>query len=119
VNLDSDNILNVTESFGFVRIIPDSKFGDIVKVTVNGNELNQDCTNGCTTTIFANQNLKIEAWNIWGGHASNQLEKFQEITHNEINWTLICICMSIAAIGFVAWKFSEQILEYVGLRRAT
>lgn len=116
VNLDSDNTLNVTESFGFVRIIPDSKFGDIVKITVNGNELKQDCTNGCTTTIFANQNLQIEAWNIWGGRASNQLEKFQGISHDEINWSIIYIGMLIAVISFMAWKFGEQILEYVGFR---
>ncbi len=116
VNLDSDNVLNVTESFGFVRITPNSKFGDIVKITVNGNELKQDCTNGCTTTIFANQNLQIEAWNIWGGRASNQLEKFQGIQHEEISWPIIYIGILVAAIGFVAWKFGEQILEYVGFR---
>lgn len=114
VNLDSDNVLNVTESLGFVRIVPDSKFGDIVKITVNGNELKQDCTNGCTTTISTNQNLQIEAWNIWGGRASVQLEKFQGIKNEEIDWQLICIGMLVAAIGFVAWKFSEQILECVG-----
>ncbi|MBI5146741.1 MAG: hypothetical protein HZA84_05925 [Thaumarchaeota archaeon] len=116
VNLDSDNVLNVTESFGFVRITPNSKFGDIVRITVNGNELKQDCTNGCTTTIFANHRLHIEAWNIWGGHASNQLEKFQGIQHEEINWPIIYIGMLVAAIGFVVWKFGEQILEYVGFR---
>lgn len=116
VNLDSDNVLNVTESLGFVRIIPDSKFGDIVKIIVNGNELKQDCTNGCTTTISANQNLQIEAWNIWGGRASVQLEKFQGIKHSEINWPLICIGMLVAVIGFVAWKLGEQILEYLGFR---
>jgi hypothetical protein len=116
VNLDSDNVLNVTESLGFVRIIPDSKFGDIVKITVNGNELKQDCTNGCTTSVYANQDLQIDAWNIWGGHASRRLEIFQEIQHDEINWPLISVGMFAAAIGFAAWKFSEQILEYVGLR---
>jgi len=116
VNLDSDNVLNVTESFGFVRIIPDSKFGDIVKITVNGNELKQDCTNGCTTTIFANQNLQIEAWNIWGGHASTNVEKFQGIQRDEIDWQTVYICMFVVAIGFVVWKFSEQILSYVGFR---
>jgi hypothetical protein len=109
-------VLNVTESFGFVRIIPDSKFGDIVKITVNGNELKQDCTNGCTTTIFADQNLQIEAWNIWGGRALAHLEKFQEIQPYEINWQMIYICMFVAATGFVAWKFSEQILDYAGFR---
>ncbi|QLH08610.1 hypothetical protein DSQ19_03145 [Candidatus Nitrosotenuis sp. DW1] len=116
VNLDSDNVLNVTESLGFVRIIPDPKFGDIVKITVNGNELKQDCTDGCTTTIFANQNLQIEAWNVWGGRASNQLEKLQVIQSEEINWPIIYIGMFVAVTGFVAWKFSEQILEYVGFR---
>ncbi len=75
VNLDSDNVLNVTENFGFVRIIPDPKFGDIVKISINGNELKEDCSDGCTTTIPTNQDLQIDAWNLWGGHASNHLRK--------------------------------------------
>lgn len=116
VNLDSDNVLDVTESLGLVRIMPDSKFGDIVKITVNGNELKQDCTNGCTTAVYANQDLQIDAWNIWGGHASRRLEIFQEIRHDEINWPLISVGMFVAAIGFAAWKLSGQVLEYVGFR---
>ncbi|HSA97536.1 MAG TPA: hypothetical protein VLF17_00455, partial [Candidatus Nitrosotenuis sp.] len=66
-NLDSDNALNATATFGFVRITPDPKFGDIVRITVNGNELKEDCSDGCTTT--ADDDLQIEAWNLWGGHA--------------------------------------------------
>lgn len=115
-NLDSDNILNVTESFGFVRIIPDPKFGDIIKITINGNELKENCSDGCTTTIMANQNLQIEAWNLWGGHASNHLEKFQGVPQKEFNWPMTYIAIMVAAIGFMSWKFGEQILEYMGFR---
>jgi hypothetical protein len=39
VNLDSDNLLNVTQNFGFVKITPDEKFGEISKVMINGKEL--------------------------------------------------------------------------------
>jgi hypothetical protein len=118
VNLDSDNVLNVTETNGFVRIIPDPKFGDILKVTINENELKENCTYGCTTTILANQTLQIEAWNLWGGHASSHLEKFQATLQKKINWPIIYVAMFAIAIGFMAWKFGSQILEYVGFKSA-
>lgn len=115
-NLDSNNVLNVIESFGIIRIIPDPKFGDIIKITINGNELKEDCSAGCTITAVANKTLQIEAWNIWGGHASNRLEKLQVIPQKEINWSMICIGIIILVIGFTSWKFGEQILEYMGFK---
>lgn len=112
-NLDSDNVLNVTESFGVVRIIPDPKFGDIVKITINENELKEDCSDGCTTTLIMNQSLQIDAWNLWGGHASAHLEKFSRIPQKGINWSMIYVGIILVVIGFLSWKFGEQILGYV------
>lgn len=117
VNLDSDNLLNVTEDFGFVRINPDEKFGEITKVMINGKELNVDCTDGCTTTIYANQDLDIEAWNVWGGRAFAHLETDKTIPKEEINWDLVFVAITVAVVGLFLWKFAGQALEYFGFRR--
>jgi hypothetical protein len=118
VNLDSDNLLNVTQSFGFVRINPDERFGEIIKVLINRKELSSDCTNGCTTTINSNQDLDIEAWNEWGGHATAHLKKTDEMKPNyEINWNLAFVAIMVASAGLLLWKFLGQVLEHLGFRR--
>jgi hypothetical protein len=111
-NLDYDNVLNATNTLGFVRIAPDPKFGDIVRVTVNGDELREDCTDGCTTTI-EDEDLQIEAWNIWGGRASSHLERIQTSTQKEINWHAAYIGMAVAAVGFFVWRFGSQIIRHI------
>lgn len=111
-NLDQDNALNVTEKFGFVRITPDPKFGDIVKITINGDELREDCTDGCTTTV-ADDDLQIEAWNIWDGHTSAHLEKFQPLPQKEINLQIAYIGMTVMVVGFIVWKLGRQILKHI------
>lgn len=112
VNLDQDNVLNATDVLGFVRIMPDPKFGDIVRITVNGDDLREDCTNGCTTTI-ADEDLQVEAWNIWGGHASARLEKIHASPQKEINWQAAYIGMTVAIVGFFVWKFGSQIIKHI------
>lgn len=117
-NLDSDNLLNVTEGFGFVRINPDEKFGEIAKVLINGKELNVDCTDGCTTTIYSTEDLNVEVWNVWGGRAFAHLEKPEEVVlADEINWDLAFVAILVAVAGLLLYKFSGQALEYVGFRR--
>ncbi len=111
-NLDYDNVLNATNTLGFVRIAPDPKFGDIVRITINGDEIMEDCTDGCTTTI-ADEDLQIEAWNIWGGHAYAHLEKIQTSAQKEINWHTAYIGMAVAVIGFCVWKFGGQMIRHV------
>ncbi len=118
VNLDLDNLLNVTEGFGFVRINPDEKFGEITKVMINGKELDADCTDGCTSTIYSNQDLNVEAWNVWGGRAFAHLEKSKEVVlDDEINWDLVFVVIVVAVAGLLVYKFAGQALEYVGFRR--
>ncbi len=117
-NLDSDNLLNVTESFGFVRINPDEKFGEITKVLINGKELDVDCTDGCTSTVYSNEDLNVEAWNVWGGRAFAQIEKPKEtVLEEQINWDLALVAIVVAVAGLLLSKFSGQALEYFGFRR--
>jgi hypothetical protein len=92
--------------------MPDPKFGDIVRITVNGDDLREDCTNGCTTTI-ADEDLQVEAWNIWGGHASAHLEKIHASPQKEINWQAAYIGMTVAIVGFFVWKFGSQIIKHI------
>lgn len=118
VNLDSNNLLNVTENFGYVQINPDEKFGEITKVLINGKEIDADCTSGCTTTIRSSDALDIEAWNVWGGRAFAHIEKTQEDpSSNGINWDLFYFAVLAAVAGLVLWRFAGQALEYLGLRR--
>jgi hypothetical protein len=117
-NLDSDNVLNITEDFGFIRINPDEKFGEITKVMINGKELDADCTTGCTSTIHSNQDLNVEVWNVWGGRAFSHLEKSEEIVlDDEINWDLVFVVIVVAVAGLLLWKFAGQAMEYFGFRR--
>jgi hypothetical protein len=117
-NLDSDNLLNVTENFGYIQINPDEKFGEITKVLINGKELDADCTSGCTTTIRSGEALDIEAWNVWGGRAFAHIEKTQEgSSSNEINWDLFYVAVLAAVVGLILWRFAGQALEYLGFRR--
>ncbi|HEX9845864.1 MAG TPA: hypothetical protein VGA92_05305, partial [Candidatus Nitrosotenuis sp.] len=110
--------LNVTEDFGFVRINPDEKFGEITKVMINGKELDADCTTGCTSTIYSNQDLNVEVWNVWGGRAFSHLEKSEEIVlDDEINWDLVFVVIVVAVAGLLLWKFAGQALEHFGFRR--
>lgn len=118
VNMDSDNLLNVTEDSGFVRIDSDEAFGEITKVVINDKILDSDCTNGCTTTIHHNQDLYIQAWNVWGGRASYFLEKPAVSPINyKINWDLVFVAIIVAVGGLILWRFISRALEYLGFRR--
>jgi hypothetical protein len=109
VNLDSDNLLNVTESFGFVQINPDKKFGEIIKVRINGKELGADCTSGCTTTIYPNEDLDIEAWNVWGGRVSYHLPKPAPLpTKDQVNLDLAFVAIIMAVAGLILWRFASK-----------
>jgi hypothetical protein len=116
INLDSDNLLNITENSGFVRINPNKKFGEIVKVSINGKILEADCTNGCTTTIHTNQDLHIESWNIWGGRAYAHIEKLEVTPNAGVGWDATFVAMVALIIGVFLWKFSAQALNYLKLK---
>lgn len=117
VNLDSDNQLNVTQSNGLVRINPHETFGEIETVSVNGVFLEENCTNGCTTTDKGDD-LEIEAWNIWGGRALGYVKRHKTSMQEEHDWDVILIAAMIMLVGVFMWRFSGQILQYLGLKRA-
>jgi hypothetical protein len=114
VNLDEDNSLDVVSDLGFVKILPKENFGEIVNVTVNGHSLNKDCTSGCTTTISANQDLIIEAWNLWGGRAVALIEK-QDASAEPANyeWNLVATTLFVAAAGWLVYKLSRQAIAHL------
>lgn len=116
VNLDSDNKLNVTEDAGIILINADERFGQISRVLVNGEELQKDCTNGCTTT--SNSELDIVAFNEWGGRAAAHLD-VNDHTEPEyrINWEISLVAITVAMFGFVAWNLGIRGLDYLGFRR--
>lgn len=116
VNLDLDNQLDLTHSNGLVRVSPDEKFGEIEKLIVNGVILEENCTNGCTVTNVE-EDLEIEAWNIWGGRAVGYIKKSEEDMRSEPEWDIIMIAAFGMLIGVFLWRFSGQILKYLGFRR--
>ncbi|MEM4249428.1 MAG: hypothetical protein QW395_03960 [Candidatus Nitrosotenuis sp.] len=113
VNLDKDNLLNVESDLGFIKILPKENFGEIVNVTVNGRTLNKDCTNGCTTTVSANQDLTIEAWNLWGGRATAFIKKHEASTESaSYDWGMLATTVFVAAVGWLAYKLSRQAIAH-------
>ncbi len=112
VNLDADNSLNVTNEHGLLRIHPDEKFGDIVRVSVNGNDLGKGCMGGCTITAAA-EDLKIEAWNLWGGHAVARINN-PEAPRGDVSydWNLGIIAVFVAIIGWLLHGLARQALNY-------
>jgi hypothetical protein len=116
VNLDYDNQLNVTQSNGLVKINPRETFGEIETVSVNGVFLEENCTNGCATTDKGDD-LEIEAWNIWGGRALGYVKSHKASIQEEPDWNVLLIVAMIMLIGVFIWRFSGQILQYVGLKR--
>lgn len=114
VNLDEDNSLDVESDLGFVRILPKENFGEIVNVKVNGRSLNKDCTSGCTTTISANQDLIIEAWNLWGGRAIALIKKHDaSVMQTNYDWNLIATTLFVAAVGWLTYKLSRQAITHL------
>lgn len=68
-NIDDDNILNVTGAGQIYRVNPQFKFGQIAYVALDGKNQTQNCISGCTVVVKGALS-KIEAQNVWGGHAS-------------------------------------------------
>ncbi len=112
VNLDTDNSLNVTDEPGLVRIHPDNKFGEIIRVTVNGNDINKNCSDGCTI-VNPNHELKIEAWNLWAGRATAIIHKPSTNSNDtKYDWDLTAVAIFVAIIGWILHRLSRQAINY-------
>ncbi len=111
-NLDADNTINVTVVPGLVRLYPDKKFGEIVRVTVNGNDLNKDCSGGCTV-VNQSHELKIEAWNLWGGHAMAKIGKpYVPVNVVDFDWNLAAVAAFVAMLGWLFYRLARQAINY-------
>ncbi|MEO9307160.1 MAG: hypothetical protein ABI342_02470 [Nitrososphaera sp.] len=104
VNMDRDNMLNGTRYQGIVNIYPDNNFGPYSQVLVDGKMQNITCSKGCTIMLSdRNKNSTVEAYNIWGGKASQTFgvdnSKPQDVYDYSKTATLVLI-LSLAVIGY-------------------
>ena len=113
VNIDTGNHLNATTELGIVKIHPDEKFGEIVRITINGINYTKDCTNGCSTIIPQSQDMTVESWNLWGGHASTLIEAIKTAPNKEsYDWNLVMTAAFVAIAGWLTHKFGRQAMDY-------
>ncbi|MCA2003946.1 MAG: hypothetical protein LDL06_04180 [Candidatus Nitrosotenuis sp.] len=118
VNLDQDNILNVTRNQNnqnLVTINYDENFGPIEQVFVSGKEYERRCRTGCSIIIPDNE-VTLEAYNVWGGRAVASLDPMEpgeegiKFDDSSIIWYAI---LGLIA-GIVLWKESKRILRWLG-----
>jgi hypothetical protein len=119
VNLDQDNILNVTRNENNKNVVTihyDENFGPIEQVLVNGKEYERRCRTGCSIIIPDNDTITLEAYNVWGGKASLSLDyiesKQQSIKFDESSMIWYAALGLIA--GIVLWRESKRILRWLG-----
>lgn len=112
VNLDGDNRLNFTLNSGYLKINPDEKFGEIVKISVNGKNLHKDCTNGCTMSVLQEGNLYVEAWNLWGGRAFAHINNHTPSSKTaQINPEILGTIVFVLIFGFITYKLVQTKLQ--------
>jgi len=122
INQDQGNKLRVQGILGITNILPDKHFGDISKVTVDGEELTSDCSNGCFVVHPKAGLHTIEAVNIWGGTATAQinseppkpierlgiLEQIEQFATNP--WVvMIMILLASIVIASKIWRMYEKV----------
>ena len=119
VNLDQDNILNVTRdenNKNLVTISYDENFGPIEQVLVDGKEYERRCKTGCSMIIPNNEAVILEAYNIWSGRAAASLDymesKEENIKFDESDIIWYAILGLIAAL--ILWRESKRILRWLG-----
>ncbi len=120
VNLDQDNILNVTRdenNKNLVIINHDENFGPIEQILVDGKEYERRCKTGCSIVLPNNESVTLEAYNIWGGRSSISLDPMESKEENikfdesDIIWYAI---LGLIA-GIILWRESNRILRWLGL----
>ena len=79
INVSQDNVLDVTRNNGSITVKTDDSFGDIVKIQINGGEI-QDilCVAKCSISVNKYDALEIKAWNTWNGMSSFYLPEIEE-----------------------------------------
>jgi len=119
VNLDQDNILNVTRdgnNKNLVTINYDENFGPIEQVLVDGKVYERRCRTGCSMIIPNSEIITLEAYNVWGGKAAASLDSInleeENINFDESSTIWYAILGLIA--GIILWRESKRILRWLG-----
>jgi hypothetical protein len=119
VNLDQDNLLNVTRNENnknLVTISYDENFGSIEQLLIDGREYERRCRTGCSMIIQNNESIILEAYNVWGGRAVASLDSVElegeniRFDESDIIWYAI---LGVIA-GIVLWRESKRILRWLG-----
>ncbi|MHB8603454.1 MAG: hypothetical protein ACYC9R_12545, partial [Nitrosotalea sp.] len=107
VNMDQNNMLNGTRYQGIVTIHPDNNFGPYSQVLVDGKMQNITCTKGCTVMLpDRNKNSTVDAYNIWGGKASQTFDVDNSVSQDTYDYSKIAtlvllLCLAVIGYGFV------------------
>lgn len=109
VNMDQDNILNGTRYQGIVTIRPDNNFGQYSKILVDGQIQNITCSKGCTVILpDRNKNSTVEAYNIWGGKASQTFGVDNSESHTAYDYDKIAILLLLVSLTIIGYGFVKH-----------
>ena len=109
VNMDQNNILNGTRYQGIVTIHPDNNFGPYSQVLVDGKTQNITCTKGCTVMLpDRNKNSTVEAYNIWGGKASQTFDIDKSAPRDTYDYSKIATLVLLVSLSVIGYGFVRR-----------
>jgi len=109
VNMDQNNILNGTRYQGIVTIHPDNNFGPYSQVLVDGKMQNITCTKGCTVMLpDRNKNSTVDAYNIWGGKASQTFDIDNSAPQDTYDYSKIATLVLLVSLAVIGYGFVRR-----------
>ncbi len=109
VNMDQNNMLNGTRYQGIVTIHPDNNFGPYSQVLVDGKMQNITCTKGCTVMLpDRNKNSTVDAYNIWGGKASQTFDIDNSAPQDTYDYSKIATLVLLVSLAFIGYGFVRR-----------
>jgi len=109
VNMDQNNMLNGTRYQGIVTIHPDNNFGPYSQVLVDGKMQNITCTKGCTVMLpDRNKNSTVDAYNIWGGKASQTFDIDNSAPQDTYDYSKIATLVLLVSLAVIGYGFVRR-----------
>lgn len=108
INVSQDNTLDVTRGNGSITMKTDDSFGDIVKVQINGGDIQDiSCISKCSVSVNRHDALDIKAWNAWNGMSSSSLPEIKEDSLPKISLPddfLILYSIVIVPLAYIGYR---------------